>query len=77
MRKDINGEIVVFKTGDVSVICPECGYYNKMSGIRIYGTCKRCKTIIDGRVKFLYELDKLLNFKIKERRKRRESRRSN
>ena len=75
MKKGINGKIVVFKTGTVSVICPDCGYYNHMSGIRRYGTCKRCKCVIDGRVKFLYELDKMLNFKIKERRKRREDRR--
>lgn len=75
MDKKINGEVVIFKTGDVSVVCPKCGYYNKMSGIRRFGTCKRCQFVIDPRVKFLYEIDKLINFKIKERRKRRENRR--
>lgn len=77
MERKLNGEVVVFKTGDVSVICPKCNYYNKMSGIRRFGTCKRCHFVIDPRVKFLYEIDKLISFKIKERRRRRENRRSN
>ena len=77
MEKKLNGEVVVFKTGDVSVICPECNYYNKMSGIRRYGTCKRCNYVIDPRIKFLYEIDKLTNFKARERRRKREMRRSN
>lgn len=77
MEKRLNGEVIVFKTGGISVICPECGYFNKMSGIRRFGTCRRCKFVIDPRVKFLYEIDRLLNFKIKERRRRRENRRSN
>lgn len=76
MEKKLNGEVIVFKTGDISVICPECNYYNKMSGIRRYGTCKRCHYVIDPRIKFLYEIDKLTNFKARERR-RREMRRSN
>lgn len=74
MKNDIKGKVVVFKTGDVSVICPECGYYNKITGIKKYGTCKRCQYVIDGRVKFLYEIDKLINFRIRERRKKREER---
>lgn len=77
MEKKLNGEVVVFKTGDILVVCPECNYYNKMSGIRRYGTCKRCHYVIDPRVKFLYEIDKLTNFKARERRRRREMRRSN
>lgn len=72
MRRKLNGKVVVFKTSDVMVICPKCNYYNKMSGIGKFGTCKRCKFTIDPRVKFLYEIDKLLNFKIKERQRRRE-----
>lgn len=76
MRRKLNGKVVTFKTGDVMVICPKCNYYNKMNGIGKYGTCKRCGFAIDPRIKFLYELDKILNFKIKERQRRREKRRN-
>ena len=77
MERKLNGEVVVFKTGGVSVICPKCNYYNKMSGIRRFGTCRRCHFVIDPRVKFLYEIDKLISFKARERRNKREMRRSN
>lgn len=77
MKRKLNGEVVVFKTGDVSVICPECNYYNKMSGINRFGTCKRCHCVIDPRIKFLYEIDKLTNFRAKELRRKREMRRNN
>lgn len=74
MERKLNGKVVVFKTGDVSVICPQCGYYNKMNGVNLYGTCKRCQFVIDPHIKFICEIDKLLNFKLRERRRKRERR---
>ena len=50
MKKDIWKDIVV---------C-ECGYCNKKYNVEYYGTCTRCKKILDEKAKFKYDMNKKL-----------------
>lgn len=36
-----------------NIIC-ECGYQNKRYNIKKYGTCLKCKKVLDPRVRFHY-----------------------
>lgn len=36
--------------------CPKCGYGNQEHNVKIYGTCKRCGIVLDGRAKLEYEM---------------------
>ena len=38
------------------VVCPYCNYNNKPENAKKYGTCTRCKQIIDAKSKFQYEM---------------------
>ena len=37
------------------ILC-ECGYYNKMNNVTIYGTCTRCGNILNPKNKFKHEM---------------------
>lgn len=38
----------------------ECGYQNKKHNVEIYGTCTRCRKVLDEKAKFKYEMNKKL-----------------
>ena len=39
-----------------NVICPKCKYQNHEENVKRYGTCKLCKTVLDEKAKFEYEM---------------------
>ena len=44
----------------------ECGYYNHLDKIKIYGTCKLCGKVLDKKAKYNYEMNKRLKLWRKE-----------
>ena len=46
-----------YKTGKV---CEKCGYRNLEENYKKYGTCTRCRSVIDEKAKFKYEMNKKL-----------------
>lgn len=44
-------------------ICPECGYCNQKFNVENYGTCTRCRFVLDKKVKMFYEIRKKANIK--------------
>lgn len=38
------------------IIKCECGYNNKWFNVKKYGTCTRCKKVLDKKTKFEYEM---------------------
>lgn len=45
------------------IICPECGYCNQKFNVENYGTCTRCRYVLDKKVKLFYEVRKKANIK--------------
>lgn len=41
------------------IIC-ECGYNNKPWNVQNYGTCTRCRKVLDPKAKYKYEMNKKL-----------------
>lgn len=41
------------------IIC-ECGYQNKPFNVKIWGTCTRCRKILDEKAYFKYQMNKKL-----------------
>ncbi len=41
-------------------VCPECGYYNIKGLVDRFGTCKRCKKVLNQKAKYHYEMFKRL-----------------
>lgn len=41
------------------IIC-ECGYHNKPWNVKMYGTCTRCRKVLDPKAKYKYEMNKRL-----------------
>ena len=41
------------------VIC-ECGYYNQPENVSFFGTCTRCRKVLDPKAKFRYDMYKKL-----------------
>lgn len=39
-----------------NVICPKCKYQNMKINVMRYGTCTRCKEVLDKKAKFDYEM---------------------
>ena len=38
-----------------SIVC-ECGYSNKKENVKRYGTCTRCRKVLDKKAKYMYEM---------------------
>lgn len=38
------------------IVCPTCGYNNYPDKVKLYGTCLRCKTTLDDKAKFKYNM---------------------
>lgn len=37
------------------IVC-ECGYKNQPNNVKIYGTCTRCKKVLDEQAKFRHDM---------------------
>lgn len=44
-------------------ICPKCGYCNQKFNVENYGTCTRCRFVLDKKVKMFCEIRKKANIK--------------
>lgn len=51
---------------ELGIIKCECGYYNHLDKIKIYGTCKLCGKVLDKKAKYNYEMNKRLKLWRKE-----------
>ena len=38
------------------VVCEKCGYNNHPRNVQIYGSCLRCRHVLDKKVKFEYDM---------------------
>lgn len=41
---------------DLGLIKCECGYNNKPIYVSVYGSCLRCKRVLDEKAKFKYDM---------------------
>ncbi len=59
------------------VVCEKCGYNNQPQFAGFFGTCLRCKNVIDPRAKFRYEMNKKLGTWRKEKKRERKITKNN
>lgn len=52
------------------IYCDECGYCNRKEMIDKYGTCKRCRKVLDDKAKFNYEMNMRLRLWRKDKNRR-------
>ncbi len=45
------------KKWEENITCPYCEYNNKKYNVEKYGTCTRCRKILDEKAKFKYEMN--------------------
>ena len=69
MKKNLNKDERYQKfMADTFVVCDECGYNNPKERFEGFGTCLRCKKILDERVYFKAQMKKMAKTKpIKKR----------
>lgn len=48
------------KKWEPNIKCPYCNYENHEFNVKTYGTCTRCKKVLDEKAKFKYEMNKKL-----------------
>ena len=60
-----------------NVVCEKCGYNNKESFAKFFGTCLRCKNIIDEKAYFKYEMNYKLGTWRKEKKNERKFKKNN
>lgn len=46
--------------GELQLVVCECGYNNQLYNVKFFGTCTRCRKVLDPRAKFRYEMYKKL-----------------
>lgn len=44
------------KCRQLGLVKCECGYFNKIENVKRYGTCTRCKKVLDKESKIKYDL---------------------
>ena len=54
------------KKFEEAIECPYCKYNNKVYNVKAYGTCTRCKKVLEERAKFKHDM----NVKLRLWRKR-------
>lgn len=48
------------KKMEENIKCPYCEYNNHKVNVQTYGTCTRCRKVLDEKAKFKYEMNKKL-----------------
>lgn len=45
------------KKWEENIICEKCKYQNHKRFIAVFGTCKLCGKVLDGKAKFKYDMN--------------------